>query len=123
MVLESWRHSSNKHGRRYHFQVSANVDAGFSVATYTGNGSTGTIGHGLSKKPEFVIIKNRGDVVGAYVGSPSFGTNNYLNLNGASGLSNYVDGAGGSFFNYGGWSDSVVNVYNSNSTGYQQQFL
>jgi hypothetical protein len=97
--------------------VSANVDAGFSVATYTGNGSTGTIGHGLSKKPEFVIIKNRGDVVGAYVGSPSFGTNNYLNLNGSSGLSNYVDGAGGSFFNYGGWSDSVVNVYNSNSTG------
>jgi len=95
--------------------VSANVDAGFSIATYTGNGSTGTIGHGLNKKPELVIIKNRGAAAGWFTGSPSFGTNNYLVLNGTSALTNYVDGTGGSFFNYGGWSDSVVNVYNSNT--------
>ena len=97
-------------------QVSANVDAGFSIATYTGNSSTGTIGHGLSKKPELVIIKNRGASTSWYVGSPSFGTNNYLLLNSTSAMLNYVDGSGGAFFNYGGWTDSVVNVYNNNST-------
>jgi hypothetical protein len=96
-------------------QVSANVDAGFSVATYTGNSSTGTIGHGLSKKPDFVIIKNRGAADHWYVGSPSFGTNNYIRLNLTNAMAYYLDGSGGSFFNYGGWSDSVVNVYNNNS--------
>ena len=39
--------------------ISANVDAGFSIVSYTGTGSTGTIGHGLSKQPELIIVKNR----------------------------------------------------------------
>ena len=40
--------------------VSANVDAGFSIITYSGNRSANqTIGHGLSKAPEMYIIKNR----------------------------------------------------------------
>ena len=38
--------------------VSANTDAGFSIVTHTGNGSNpATVGHGLSKKPEFIITK------------------------------------------------------------------
>ena len=42
--------------------VSANVNAGFSIVGYTGNGSAGqTIGHGLSKAPEMMWIKNRSD--------------------------------------------------------------
>ena len=41
--------------------VSANTDAGFSIVTYTGDGSAATIGHGLSKSPEMIIIKNRDD--------------------------------------------------------------
>jgi hypothetical protein len=41
---------------------SRNVDAGFSIVSYTGNGSAGqTIGHGLSKAPEMMLIKNRSD--------------------------------------------------------------
>ena len=41
-------------------QVRANVSAGFSVVTYTGNGTQGaTIGHGLNVIPQLVIIKNR----------------------------------------------------------------
>jgi len=32
---------------------------GFSVVTYTGTGVAGTIGHGLTKKPDFAIIKSR----------------------------------------------------------------
>ena len=40
--------------------VSANVDAGFSIVSYTGNGSAGaTVGHGLNSKPEMIIIKSR----------------------------------------------------------------
>ena len=96
--------------------VSANVGGGFSVATYTGNGSTGTIGHGLSSTPELVIIKNRGAVASWYVGSPLLNTGYYLVLNSDAAKAYYNDGSGGAFFNYGGWSDSVVNVYNANST-------
>ena len=41
--------------------VQANTTAGFSIVTYTGNGSTGqTIGHGLGVAPDFMIVKNRG---------------------------------------------------------------
>ena len=40
--------------------VSANQTAGFSIVSYTGNDVNGeTIGHGLSKAPELVIIKAR----------------------------------------------------------------
>ena len=39
--------------------VSANTTAGFSVVTYTGNGSTGTVGHGLGVAPSMVIVKCR----------------------------------------------------------------
>lgn len=36
----------------------ANTEAGFSISKYTGTGSAGTIGHGLTQKPSFFIIKN-----------------------------------------------------------------
>jgi len=40
--------------------VSANTTAGFSVVTYTGNGTNGaTIGHGLGVAPKLLIVKNR----------------------------------------------------------------
>ena len=40
--------------------VSANTDAGFSIVTYTGNGSAGaTVGHSLGTKPEMIILKER----------------------------------------------------------------
>ena len=37
----------------------ANTAAGFSIVTYTGTGSAGTIAHGLGGIPEVMIIKNR----------------------------------------------------------------
>ena len=43
-------------------QVSVNTEAGFSILTYTGNGTNNsniTMGHGLGKTPAWVIIKNR----------------------------------------------------------------
>jgi hypothetical protein len=39
--------------------VSVNATAGFSVVTYTGTGTTGTVGHGLGVAPSFIIAKNR----------------------------------------------------------------
>jgi len=40
--------------------VSVNASAGFSVVTYTGNGSSGaTVGHGLGVKPAMIITKSR----------------------------------------------------------------
>jgi len=38
----------------------ANTTAGFSIVTYTGTGSAGTVAHGLGVKPEWIVIKNRG---------------------------------------------------------------
>ena len=39
--------------------VSANVDAGFSIVSYTGNSTISTVGHGLNSAPEMVIAKSR----------------------------------------------------------------
>jgi len=40
--------------------VSANTTSGFSIVSYTGNGSSGsTIGHGLNAVPEVVLIRRR----------------------------------------------------------------
>jgi len=40
--------------------VSANTTSGFSIVSYTGNGTSGaTVGHGLGVAPKMIIIKNR----------------------------------------------------------------
>jgi hypothetical protein len=40
--------------------VSVNTTAGFSIVTYTGNGTAGaTIGHGLGVAPKMVVVKIR----------------------------------------------------------------
>ena len=40
--------------------VSVNEKAGFSIVSYTGNGSNGqTIGHGLTQAPQWIMLKNR----------------------------------------------------------------
>ena len=40
-------------------QVRANASAGFSVVTYSGSGSSATVGHGLGVAPQMVIAKRR----------------------------------------------------------------
>jgi hypothetical protein len=40
--------------------VSVNEEAGFSIVSYTGNGSNGqTVGHGLTQAPQWIILKAR----------------------------------------------------------------
>ena len=68
--------------------VQANTTSGFSVVTYTGNGSSGaTIGHGLST-PDVVLIKSRSItgywiynsfIIGSTGGTPDAPRNLYLN--------------------------------------------
>ena len=38
---------------------SVNTDAGFSIISYTGTGSAGTVAHGLGAVPKMIIIKSR----------------------------------------------------------------
>jgi hypothetical protein len=71
--------------------VSANTSAGFSVVTYTGNGTNGaTIGHGLGVAPRMIITKPRNTENDWYVYHASMGNtrNIYLNTTGASTTSN-----------------------------------
>ena len=54
----------------------ANTTAGFSIVTYTGNGSSGaSFAHGLGVAPQYVLIKNRDTARSWFVGHPSPGYN------------------------------------------------
>ena len=45
-------------------QVSVNQDAGFSIVSYTGNyTANASIGHGLNKKPSFMITKSKTQLI------------------------------------------------------------
>lgn len=47
--------------------VSANPTAGFSIVSYTGNGTAGaTVAHGLGVAPSMIIIKNRSDTTSSF---------------------------------------------------------
>jgi len=69
--------------------VSANVDAGFSIVSYTGTGAiASTIGHGLASAPTMIIRKDRDTAVNWVVYHASLGTGNgnlalFLNTTGA----------------------------------------
>mgnify|MGYP006078430303 CR=1 FL=1 len=62
--------------------VSANTTSGFSIVSYTGNGSaSATIGHGLgTSNVGMIITKNRDQPDGWIVYHKSLGANNYLVL-------------------------------------------
>jgi hypothetical protein len=61
--------------------VSANTDAGFSIVSYTGNGSDGaTVGHGLSQAPDMIISKRRNSTYGWLVYARPMGITKYMAL-------------------------------------------
>lgn len=62
-------------------QVRANATAGFSVVTWTGAGSAGTIGHGLGVTPSMIIIKNRSGTQFWFVNHTSISATQNLYLN------------------------------------------
>ena len=62
--------------------VSANTTAGFSIVTYTGNGTAGaTVGHGLGVAPSMIIVKQRGGIANWNVYHASLGNTGCMTLN------------------------------------------
>ena len=61
--------------------VKANQTAGFSIVSYTGNGSTATIGHGLGVAPNIFHVKERSSTSAWYSYSKELGASQQLRLN------------------------------------------
>jgi hypothetical protein len=61
--------------------VSANDTAGFSIVKYTGTGSAGNVGHGLSTAPKVLINKSISGANDWFVGHSSIGFTKFLKLN------------------------------------------
>ena len=61
MVSWNWKAngqgSSNTDGSINTTYTSANTTSGFSISTYTGTGSSATVGHGLGVVPSVMIVK------------------------------------------------------------------
>ena len=60
--------------------VSANVDAGFSIVSYTGTGANATVGHGLNDAPKFIITKSRDTSDNWFCYHESIGNTKYIRL-------------------------------------------
>jgi len=104
--------------------VSANQDAGFSVVSWTGNGSsTATVGHGLGKVPAFLISKARGGTNDWWVVHKSGNGNLQLNntsalitSGGTNGSMGYPSTLTNSTFTFTNGASSVNNVNQSGVT-------
>jgi len=69
--------------------VSANTTAGFSIVTWTGDGSTATVGHGLGAVPQVYIMKRRDSANYWWVGTTAIdGSHDYAVLDTAVAFSN-----------------------------------
>ena len=63
-------------------QVSANTTSGFSIVSYTGNGSAGaTVGHGLGTTPSLMIFKDRDNTRDWIVYHKDLGATKFIKLN------------------------------------------
>jgi len=94
--------------------VQANTDAGFSIVTYTGTGSSNTIGHGLGVAPDMMIVKNRSGTYNwaVYHKDSNSSPEDYyaqLNTNNAFSLATDIFGTSSA-------TSSVIGVKNFNET-------
>jgi len=99
--------------------VQTNSDAGFSIVSYTGTGSAGTVGHGLSSTPQMIIFKKT-DVSGwkVYNENLTNPTTSTYELNDRT--AQYSPAGGGGLFNSTAPTSSVFSVGNyadTNSSG------
>ena len=70
---------TNTDGTNIVSTVSANTTAGFSICTYTGTGTDlDSFGHGLTQKPELVIVKNLDSSAAWIVGSQELTSSSYI---------------------------------------------
>jgi len=92
--------------------VSANTTSGFSIVSYTGNGSAGaTIGHSLGVAPSMFIIKNRSSGTTDWaVYNKNLGSGNKLLLNSSASSS------ASSYFNSTSPTSTVFSVNDSDTS-------
>ena len=96
--------------------VSANTTSGFSVVTYTGTSSVGTIGHGLGIAPSMIIVKSRNTTYNWTVYHQSIGATNALFLNTTAASTSSTD------FNNTSPTSSVFSVGNGGATNGNASF-
>jgi len=92
-------------------QVSANTTSGFSVVTYTGTGSAGTVGHGLGVAPAMILNKSRNAAYNWHVYFTSLGTGDFEGLNTTTAYN-----SGSNWFNNASVSSTVFPVGASQGT-------
>ena len=90
----------------------ANTTAGFSIVTYTGTGSAGTIAHGLGVAPTLIIGKDRDDTSQWFVQHPLFGATHYGELDDTTA---FADDA--NYFNDSTPTSTVFGVGSDGATG------
>jgi hypothetical protein len=99
-------------------EVSANVDAGFSIVSYTGNGANNvSIGHGLDTAPSIIIVKRTSSSRNWGVIGSALGVDKVLSLNltdAASTAVGFFPLASSSVISYGTQSSS----FNENTEDY-----
>jgi hypothetical protein len=91
--------------------VSANTTSGFSIVSYTGTGSAGTVGHGLGSVPKMIIVKRRSEVSNWDTYNSNLGNNKVIELNTTSAA--YTDNT----WNSTTPTSSVFTVGNNNVNG------
>ena len=101
--------------------VQANTTAGFSIVTFTGNGASQTVGHGLNQAPVLTIRKRRNTTGDWFVHTNIFdGGMDYLKLNttgaSSSSLANFTSTTGGADDN----SDQYVVYFFHSVKGYSK---
>ena len=101
--------------------VSANTTSGFSIVSYTGTGSAGSIGHGLGSTPKMIIKKKRSGADAWNVWHTSIGDGSkalYLNLTNAIDTNaNYASNVPTSSLFYVG-TDSMINASSATYIAY-----
>lgn len=94
--------------------VRANQDAGFSIVSYTGAGTTATVGHGLNSTVELLIVKGRETTNDWAVLHKDGADGNFLQLNSSAAQS----GSGGIFGSPTARpTNSVFTIGNAGETG------
>ena len=92
--------------------ASANTTSGFSIVSYTGNGTSGaTVGHGLGVAPKMLIAKNRQTASNWGVWHTGIPMNEHLILNGTQASSVYTG-----FFNNTSPTSTLVTLGNDTVT-------
>jgi hypothetical protein len=86
--------------------VSANTTSGFSIVSYTGNGSNATVGHGLGVAPKMIIAKCLDNAKHWLVFHNSLDTNKNLYLN----LTNTEDTPSPEIYRKGSFTDNVFAI-------------